>query len=59
MDLADWPYAFVQDQIRRGTNKPSYVTDLLQEENIDEEFESMIKWSSASLYGGAADTVSI
>lgn len=57
MDLVDRPYAFVQQQIRQGISNPSFVSELLLQENIDEEFESMIKWSSASLYSGAADTV--
>lgn len=57
MDLADRPYAFVKQQIRQGISSSSYVYQLLQQENIDEDQEHVIKWSSASFYAGASDTV--
>ena len=57
MDLADRPYAFVKQQIREEINSSSYVYQLLQQENIDEDQEHVIKWSSASFYAGASDTV--
>ncbi|KKA21750.1 Cytochrome P450 oxidoreductase OrdA-like protein [Rasamsonia emersonii CBS 393.64] len=56
IDLAERPYAFVKQQMKQGINEPSYVSQLLEQGNLDEEEEFVIKWSSASLYGGAADT---
>ncbi|KAH6910660.1 cytochrome P450 [Coprinopsis sp. MPI-PUGE-AT-0042] len=54
--MADEPYQYVKDQIASGTAEPSYVSKLLEETDgtRDEEFD--IKWSSASLYSGGADT---
>lgn len=57
MDLADRPYAFVKQQMKQGINEPSYVSQLLEQGNLDDEQEHVIKWSASSLYGGAADTM--
>ena len=38
---------------------PSFVSDLLGSMDVTPEIENNIKWSAASLYSGASDTVRI
>jgi cytochrome P450 len=40
----------------KGQAKPSYVHDLLQEDNLSDETMYDIRWSAASFYGAGADT---
>lgn len=70
MDVVDIPYAFVKEQMKRGTARESFVSRLLEEQSTvkekdEEEEESKesqkerdhaIRWTSASLYTGGADT---
>lgn len=57
--FGDVPYAFVKDQIKRGTFVPSFLSNLLQDNPVEPgtEDEDIIKWSAGSLYAGGADTV--
>lgn len=57
--FSDVPYAFVKDQIKRGTFVPSFLSNLLEENRVDPgtEDEEIIRWSAGSLYAGGADTV--
>jgi hypothetical protein len=59
IEVADKPFGFVKQQMAQRTNKPSYVSKLLAQNdgNLSAEEEHMLKWSAASLYGGGADTV--
>jgi len=41
-----------RQSLAKGHAKPSYVHDLLQEENLSDEAMYDIKWSAASFYGG-------
>lgn len=59
------PYEFVQRQMQAGTNRPSYVSRVLENfgaidgKGLDDEDEAAIIWSAASLYGAVADTAVI
>ncbi|KAJ5297506.1 hypothetical protein N7508_007755 [Penicillium antarcticum] len=56
--FSDIPYAFVRDQMEKGTFVPSFLSNLLQEHPVKPgtEDETIIKWSAGSLYAGGADT---
>lgn len=61
---AHLPYEFVQKQMTNQTNRPSYVSKLVQllkddKQGLSAEDEEAIVWSAASLYGAAADTTVI
>ncbi|KAL4252232.1 cytochrome P450 family protein [Abortiporus biennis] len=50
------PFQYVKDSMRKGTNIPNYVSNLLDTEELTPEKEDIIQWSAASIYTGAADT---
>ncbi|XHF99537.1 hypothetical protein AWENTII_003037 [Aspergillus wentii] len=54
----DVPYAFVQEQMKKGKYEPSYLSSLLEDglPAKDSEEEIVIKNSAMSLYAGGADT---
>ncbi|KAH8116638.1 cytochrome P450 [Phellopilus nigrolimitatus] len=56
-EFVERPYAFVKDQMARGTARPSFVSMLLEKAESHYD-ESCIKWSAAGVYGGGADTTS-
>ena len=60
MDVVDKPYRYVKDQMARNSNHPSLVSRLLEQQSrnaaVTPEDEFTIKWVSASLYAGGADT---
>ena len=55
------PYNFVKQQMSQGTHHPSYLSSILESEDIEpgSEKEYVTKWSAASIYAGGADTVRI
>ncbi|GMG38018.1 unnamed protein product [Aspergillus oryzae] len=55
------PYNFVKHQMSQGTHHPSYLSSILESEEIEpgSEKEYVTKWSAASIYAGGADTVRI
>ncbi|KAG5990599.1 hypothetical protein E4U54_004071, partial [Claviceps lovelessii] len=63
-DMIDIPYMFVEQQMSRGTFKPSYVSHYLEnnagkpgsQRPLNQEDEMAIKNSAAVLFGGGADT---
>jgi cytochrome P450 len=55
-EMVDMPYNFVKKQIAAGSAEPSYVSKLVEGQTLSAEQEFEIKWSSASLYSGGADT---
>ncbi|KIK64105.1 hypothetical protein GYMLUDRAFT_40354 [Collybiopsis luxurians FD-317 M1] len=55
-EMVDLPYNFVKKQIATGSAEPSYVSKLVEGQTLSAEQEFEIKWSSASLYSGGADT---
>jgi hypothetical protein len=57
--LLNMPIERVKSELRTNTAKPSYVSMLLNREDISKELEDEIAWSALSLYTGGADTVSI
>jgi fumagillin biosynthesis cytochrome P450 monooxygenase len=54
----DIPYRFTEKQIRKGTNAPSLVSEILtdRQDAPDTDEEHAIKWAAGSMYGAAADT---
>jgi cytochrome P450 len=67
MDGVHAPYRFVQRQMAAQDYEPSFTSRLIQQcaiengtkESLSPEDEEAIIWSSASLYGAAADTTVI
>ncbi|PIG79207.1 O-methylsterigmatocystin oxidoreductase [Aspergillus arachidicola] len=57
-NLGSVPYAFTKQQMAQGSNVPSIISYYLESENIqpDSEEEHLVKWATATLYGGGADT---
>ncbi|KAK6532769.1 hypothetical protein TWF281_006946 [Arthrobotrys megalospora] len=62
-DTTDVPFEFVVQQRKRGENRPSYVSGLLDRherkvmnDNDRAEERALIKASAISLYGGGSDT---
>lgn len=59
-NTADIPYEFVQESMKAGNFKPSYLSNLFKADGYPAagtEEEIVAKWTAASLYTGGADTV--
>lgn len=56
-DVAERPYAFVQQQMAQGKNESSFLSQLLEQGDSDPEEKFTNKWSAMSLYTAGADTV--
>ncbi|GLB33469.1 putative cytochrome p450 [Lyophyllum shimeji] len=54
--MVDQPHQFVKRQMVVGTASTSFTSSLMEGKSISAEEELDIKWSSASLYSGGADT---
>ncbi|OAA78163.1 Cytochrome P450 [Akanthomyces lecanii RCEF 1005] len=58
----DVPYAFVQQQMQKGTHRPSYVSQQIEQSTrdgtlaMDRDVEDTIKWTASVMYGGGSDT---
>lgn len=57
-DVAEKPYAFVQNQLAHGKQDNSLLAHLLEAGDLTVEEKITNKWSAASLYAAGADTVS-
>ncbi|KAJ5665051.1 uncharacterized protein N7477_007499 [Penicillium maclennaniae] len=58
-EVAKKPYALVQQRIKDGRYKPSFLSDTLKLNGIPpsgSEEELVARWTTASLYGAGADT---
>ncbi|KAJ6007266.1 hypothetical protein N7540_011242 [Penicillium herquei] len=58
-NTADIPYEFVQEEMKSGKFKPSYLSNLFKADGYPSagtEEEIVAKWTAASLYTGGADT---
>ncbi|KAI1147957.1 cytochrome P450 [Nemania diffusa] len=55
LDVTEKPFAFVKYQMAQGTNKSSFLSQLLEDENSPED-EYAKKWAAGSLYTAGADT---
>lgn len=61
---AEIPYSFVRQQMAKGTHRPSYVSNLLQQSitknendhNLAPQDEEAIKWTAVSLYAAGSDS---
>ncbi|KAA8651397.1 hypothetical protein EYZ11_013218 [Aspergillus tanneri] len=58
MAMNDAPYEFVKRQMARQEHSPSFVSNLLEQSNVEpgSEEEIVVKWTAGALYGGGADT---
>ncbi|KAJ7228990.1 cytochrome P450 [Mycena pura] len=54
--MVEQPYNFVKHQMATGVAPISFTSTLLEPKGLSAEEEFDIKWSSASLYSGGADT---
>lgn len=56
-EVTEKPYAFVKHQMSQGSNRTSFLSQLLEagDETPEEKFTN--KWSAMSLYTAGADTV--
>ncbi|KAF9263088.1 cytochrome P450 [Marasmius fiardii PR-910] len=50
------PYAAVKSNMKSGTYRHSFTSSLVEESSLNSEEENDIKWSSAMLFAGGADT---
>lgn len=57
--FSDVPHRFVTQQMKNGTFKPSFLSELLQKHPVEpgSKEETIIKWSAGSMYAGGSDTV--
>jgi len=55
-EMVQKPYQFVKDQMAAGIAPESFVSNLLEGRTLSAEEDHIVKWSSASLYSGGADT---
>ncbi|KAG6330774.1 hypothetical protein ID866_8315 [Astraeus odoratus] len=55
-DLVEIPYNWVKAELAAGTALPSLAARLLSGGDPSEEHEDSVKWASATLYQGGADT---
>jgi hypothetical protein len=56
-DLTERPYAFVKHQMSQGKHETSFLSQLLEQGDLDPEETFIVKWSAMSLYSAGADTV--
>ncbi|KAJ7067957.1 cytochrome P450 [Mycena amicta] len=54
--MVEQPFTFVKRQMAAGVAPVSFTSTLLEPKELTEDEEFDIKWSSASLYSGGADT---
>ncbi|KAI0594821.1 cytochrome P450 [Biscogniauxia sp. FL1348] len=56
--VVETPMEFVRKKVAEGHYEPSYVSSLYDKPNgqVDPQEEYVVKWSSAALYTGGADT---
>ncbi|OAQ99298.1 hypothetical protein LLEC1_00731 [Akanthomyces lecanii] len=58
----DVPYSFVQQQMQKGTHRPSYVSRQIEESTrdgtsgMDRDVEETIKWTASIMYAAGSDT---
>ena len=57
IDLTERPFAFVKHQMAQGKHETSFLSQLLESGDLDDEETFVAKWSALSLYSGGADTV--
>ncbi|KAI0544513.1 cytochrome P450 [Xylaria curta] len=55
LDVTEKPFAFVKHQMAQGTNKSSFLSQLLEDKDSPED-DYTKKWAAGSLYTAGADT---
>lgn len=55
-DLVENPHNWLKNQLAAGTVGPSFAARHLSSPDMTQEFEDSVKWASATLYQGGADT---
>lgn len=56
-EVTEKPYAFVKHQMSQGSNRTSFLSELLEAGDETDEDKFTNKWSAMSLYTAGADTV--
>ncbi|KAJ3814347.1 cytochrome P450 [Lentinula lateritia] len=55
-EMADVPFAYVEEQLGKGEENNSFAADLLKDKSIPSEKLTDLKWSAASFYAAGSDT---
>ncbi|KAH7868194.1 cytochrome P450 [Lentinula edodes] len=55
-EMADVPFAYVEEQLGKGEENNSFAADLLKDKGISSEKLTDLKWSAASFYAAGSDT---
>ncbi|EPQ54805.1 cytochrome P450 [Gloeophyllum trabeum ATCC 11539] len=55
-DVVEVPLGYVKEQMAKGVAAPSFASRFLDDQDLREEDERIIKWAAGSMYGGGADT---
>ncbi|CAE6421570.1 unnamed protein product [Rhizoctonia solani] len=54
--MANVPFEWAKKQMAAGTATPSFLSELLEQNQGGHHAEEIIKWAAASMYGGGAHT---
>ncbi|KIJ61751.1 hypothetical protein HYDPIDRAFT_115569 [Hydnomerulius pinastri MD-312] len=55
-DMVEIPHNYVKSQLAAGTALPSLSSRILSKPDLTEELEDSVKWATATMYQGGADT---
>ncbi|KAI9573403.1 cytochrome P450 [Boletus coccyginus] len=55
-DLLEIPHNYVKSQLAAGTALPSLSSRIMNRPDLTEELEDSVKWATATMYQGGADT---
>ncbi|KAF8551039.1 cytochrome P450 [Imleria badia] len=55
-DLVEIPHNYVKSQLAAGTALPSLSSRIMSKPDLTEELEDSVKWATATMYQGGADT---
>ncbi|KAF9228227.1 cytochrome P450 [Gyrodon lividus] len=55
-DMVEIPHNYVKSQLAAGTALPSLASRILNKLDLTEELEDSVKWATATMYQGGADT---
>jgi cytochrome P450 len=59
-EFVEKPYAYMKEQVTKGTARPSFCSTILEEEGgvaqLDSQAEFDLKWTANSMYSASLDT---
>ncbi|KAF9232097.1 cytochrome P450 [Melanogaster broomeanus] len=55
-DMVEIPHNYVKSQLAAGTALPSLASRILSRPDLTDELEDSVKWATATMYQGGADT---